>query len=114
VKSINEIFEQVIDADTEVTAQEPLGEFQPNIFTTARWTNESVAKVTSMANAIEHLVQFAPTDERRVLARKLRLIRELAEIAGYIGQDEHNTNDCRIEACALASDDPEIRNEARP
>lgn len=113
-KNIHQKSKPVTAADIDAPAQEPLGEFEPNIYTTALCTLEAFAKLISMLKAIEHIADWNVEQDINKLRQKLCTVYELADIAGYIGHDEHNTNDCRIARCMLASEDPEIRKEARP
>ena len=105
---------QKSQTNSTVPAIQPLSEFEPNIYTVATWTNEDVDRLRSMIEAIGVVAEFENTDERHILARKLMLVKRVADISKYLADDAHNVNDCRIATCMLASEDPEVRKAARP
>ena len=94
-------------------AQVPLDKFAPSIYDVARYANDDSGMLHTIAKAIGVIAEIGDAKDHELM-HKLWLIRDLAKIGKHLGDDLRNLRDCQIADCMLASEDPNVRAEARP
>ena len=87
----------------------PLDQSAPNIYRVASWMLDEVCKLETFLEAINRAAKDRATSATSTLMH----IEKLSHMATCLAGEWSNDRDIQIAACMLASDDPEIRAEAR-